>query len=314
MEWTDLARTHLQDHWPDNYENFVHLGVLNGSVFRIFADWVANDFAPSHHSFQPLEIAVVSRQNAADLSQKQTATVVRSNMCHDFVTDALWVLHNNGVQLSAEKAVFRDHIILYATSADEVSHSGFAEQLRSSRKWLRYLRQLTFSVELIRKQFTHAREAFIYNWRLGLNVFLHTEHRDYRLKLTPPFLNYCYLPLAIPPKVHDPLGDIKLCALGMVANASNVTVPWPWGVMLAAEERLDRDEAFLAIVLVAIAAAVVGSTPGRVVLLRASARPKVAASAVPQESSVSPASSAEEAPRSETPRNGRPAAPLRTPR
>ena len=55
--------------------------------------------------------------------------------------------------------------------------------------------------------------------------------------------NYCYLPLAIPPQEHNVFGEDKLCALGLTANTTNSTAPWPWGTLLTVEERMDHPQA-----------------------------------------------------------------------
>jgi len=87
---------------------------------------------------------------------------------------------------------------------------------------------------------------------------VHDEYGDYHaVKLTPPFLNYCYLPLAIPPAVYEPFGSVKLCALGMEANATNQTTPFPLGHLLAVEGNLDHPEVFLMLFLIAVVAAAV---------------------------------------------------------
>lgn len=73
------------------------------TCLRRFSDWVASDFAPQHHAFQPLELADVRRRGV----------LMRSNMCHDFVTDSLWFLYKQGIRLEPEDHVFRDHIIMW---------------------------------------------------------------------------------------------------------------------------------------------------------------------------------------------------------
>lgn len=242
MKWHDGARTQLTLEWNKAYERFVRLGTISGATFVKFTDWVAKEFAPTHNAFQPIEVASVTPGGSPVL--------VRSSMCHDFVTDALWFFYHEGHRMQPESHVFRDHIIMYATDATEVS--SLLEGLHGMRQWGRYLRQLELSLERIRQQFTFAREALIWNWRLRLPAFLHTEHRSYQVQLSPPFLNYCYLPLAMPPEVHDPLGKTKLCALGLEANLTNSTAPWPWGTMLSTEEHLDRWEVPVAILLVTL--------------------------------------------------------------
>eukprot|EP00439_Symbiodinium_sp_Y106_P062299 s113_g9.t1 len=242
MKWHDSARTQLSLEWNKAYERFVRLGTISGATFVKFTDWVAKEFAPFHNAFQPIEVASVTPGGSPVL--------VRSSMCHDFVTDALWFFYHEGHRMQPESHVFRDHIIMYATEAKEAST--LLEGLHGMRQWGRYLRQLELSLERIRQQFTFAREALIWNWRLRLPAFLHTEHRSYQVQLSPPFLNYCYLPLAMPPEVHDPLGKTKLCALGLEANLTNSTAPWPWGTMLSTEEHLDRWEVPVAILLVTL--------------------------------------------------------------
>eukprot|EP00435_Cladocopium_sp_Y103_P014800 s1318_g3.t1 len=240
LHWSNHARTQLELTWPSNYERFVRIGVSTGRTFMKFTDWVAASFAPNHSAFQPLEVADVNSRGF----------LVRSTMCHDFVTDGLRFLYDHGAMLRAEEHVFRDHIIMYATAVELVNSS-----FQSMRRWQRYLRQLELSLERIKKQFTFAREALIWNWRLHLPSFLHSEQQNYQISLAPPFLNYCYLPLALPPEVHDPFGEKKLCALGLKANTTNSTAPWPYGTLLTVEERLDRLEVFVSLFLVASLAA-----------------------------------------------------------
>jgi hypothetical protein len=252
LTFTDAARTQYYDHWPDSYKSFTRLARTNVSIFRVYTEWVINEYAPKFRGFQPLEIAK-ALHNSSGKDDAKAVTLMRSRMCHDFVTDSLWVLYENGVQLGAEEPILRDHIIMYAeeaTNMGKLPSSG-----RKVRQWLRYLRLLALYLEEIKQEFTAGRAALIINWRLGLPVFLHDASGEYEAKLVPPFLNYCYLPLALPPEVHDPMGAMKLCALGMEANMTNGTVPFPWGAELAVEEHLDKDMVLPSLLLVALVAA-----------------------------------------------------------
>ncbi|CAL1169077.1 unnamed protein product [Cladocopium goreaui] len=102
LHWSNHARTQLELTWPSNYERFVRIGVSTGRTFMKFTDWVAASFAPNHSAFQPLEVADVNSRGF----------LVRSTMCHDFVTDGLRFLYDHGAKLRAEEHVFRDHIIM----------------------------------------------------------------------------------------------------------------------------------------------------------------------------------------------------------
>merc|ERR1719158_2477857 len=211
FDWTDFAITQASPFWPDNYDKFFSLGNLNGSVMKHFARWVEKKYAPAYTSFQPLEVVTADG-----------GVAVRSRLCHDFTTDALWVLHDQGVHLQTKEHIYRDHIIVYAAGVKRIDESG-----RYRRQWLRYLRALWLWIEEIKAEFTHGRRALISIWKLGMPGYLHTEHADYQVDLLPPFLNYCYLPLAIPPATPNLFVSQKLCALGMEANLTNTTAPWP---------------------------------------------------------------------------------------
>eukprot|EP00747_Dinoflagellata_sp_TGD_P197501 gnl/TRDRNA2_/TRDRNA2_68932_c0_seq1.p1 gnl/TRDRNA2_/TRDRNA2_68932_c0~~gnl/TRDRNA2_/TRDRNA2_68932_c0_seq1.p1 ORF type:complete len:430 (+),score=90.01 gnl/TRDRNA2_/TRDRNA2_68932_c0_seq1:142-1290(+) len=252
--WDNEAHVQHYPYWPANYSNYVRLGKTKGKVFNRFAHWVNDSFRPTHATFDAVEALVVGENS----NPKSKDFTIRSCMCHDFVTDSLWELYNAGMAMEAEDHIFRDHIIMYAKEIEPVS-LGFGH---FGRQRLRYFRTLHLFVESVKVQFTYARDAIISNWKMGIPVVLRSRNQEYRVWPTAPFLNYCYLPLAIPPKVADPLGDQKLCALPMQARIDNITVPFPMGALLAVEQQLDRGASVITLVLVAFIAAVVGSCSG----------------------------------------------------
>jgi len=258
VEYKAGARMEFYPHWPDSYTNFVKVGRASGTMFRNFTDWVIDVFSPKHSEFQPIEVADVNRAVLATGSnnEQQTMTIVRSRMCHDFVTDALWFFYEVGARLKADDVIFRDHIIMYASAVEEIGPIGAG---REKRRFLRYWRLIGLFLAGIKSQFTYARSALIAGWRLGLPVFLHDQWQDYEIHLVPPFLNYCYLPLAIPPQMHNPFATTKLCALGLEANATNTSAPTPWGPLLAVEERLDKPIPLLGFAAVVFAASAFAS-------------------------------------------------------
>eukprot|EP00929_Paragymnodinium_shiwhaense_P119443 TRINITY_DN9133_c0_g2_i1.p1 TRINITY_DN9133_c0_g2~~TRINITY_DN9133_c0_g2_i1.p1 ORF type:complete len:433 (-),score=72.54 TRINITY_DN9133_c0_g2_i1:215-1513(-) len=246
FDWHDEA--HMEFYigdWPGHYTNFVKLGQFNGSLLLKFADWVVSDYMDNFTAFNPVEVVV------PEAIKKEGQTSIRSRMCHDFVTDSLWMLYESGAKLKAEHVVFRDHIIMYAEKIDKMdADTGF------KKKELRYLRSLFLYLNKIKQQFTHAREALLALWRLRVPIFVHDYKGDYhQVQIVPPFLNYCYLPLAIPPEQYNPFGATKLCALGMEANLTNTTSPWPMGPLLAAEDRLDQATPLTALLITAVVVA-----------------------------------------------------------
>jgi len=244
LRWRNEAEMRQFDSIQDKYENFVRLGRTNGSIANRFAEWASEQYGKVHVNFEPLEVITIATGE----------TSLRSHMCHDFVTDALWFLYREGVRLLAEGLIFRDHIIMYAKDVEPIGDAHTAKSSRVQREWLRHLRVIDLFRGGIADQFTYGRHALAVNWKMGLPAFLRSGHLDYRVRLAPPYLNYCYLPLPIPPKMHSALGSDKLCALAMEANATNTTVPWPWGALLATEQGLDRPESLGAVLFIALVA------------------------------------------------------------
>merc|ERR1711957_587369 len=176
-----------------------------------------------------------------------------SNMCHDFVTNALSALYRDGVTLKPENLLFRDHIIVYGktiTKVDDMMSNPFHK-----RSMLRFYRTCLLYLEKIKQQFTFGRETLVSVWKLGIPAVVYTQQTYYAVELAPPFLNYCYLALAIPPEKHDPLTTNKLCALSIEADFTNSTVPVPFALELGVEEQLDQPEVVISFILVAAAAA-----------------------------------------------------------
>merc|ERR1711957_35806 len=176
-----------------------------------------------------------------------------SNMCHDFVTNALSALYRDGVTLKPENLLFRDHIIVYASSITKVDD--MTSNWWTKRSMLRFYRTCLLYLEKIKLQFTFGRETLVSVWKLGIPAIIYTKQTYYQVQLAPPFLNYCYLSLAIPPEMHNPLTTNKLCALSTESNFTNQTLPVPYGLELGVEEQLDHPEVMLSLVLLAIGAA-----------------------------------------------------------
>jgi len=87
--WRDQAHMEFHTHWPDHYTTFTRVGVLDGTTFFKFVDWINSFYVPRYRAFNPVEIVVPSSDG------KDGHTVLRSRMCHDFVTDSLWRLYED---------------------------------------------------------------------------------------------------------------------------------------------------------------------------------------------------------------------------
>lgn len=238
LEWRNGGGTRQVDHWPKEYTKFTYLGVINGSVYNKYLKWLKKEFIPTHVTFEPVEVV---------LPHKGGGVGVPSRMCHDLVSESLWVLYHMGAVYAPKDDIFRDHIIYYAESFEEVDY----DQLHVKREVLRYFRVFEQNIMKIKKQFTYVREMLIQAYTMGISPFVYRDEKYIRVHMVAPFLNYCYLPLAIPPKHMDILNDPKLCALPMYANTTNQTKTAD-AHLIAAEARLDHPRIHVCFLLTAV--------------------------------------------------------------
>lgn len=244
FRWRNVAHLKFRTHWSSDWTKFVRIAITNGSVINRLSDWVFGTFVTDRDTFDSLEVVSDSKQHT-----------LPSTMCHDFTTDAMRKMWELGVKIVPEDLVFRDHIMLYARKVEHLPN--LMSTGSSRRAYMRYWRMLEIFREQIMDQFTYGRDALLVNWKLGLPMYLTTRHQDYKIWLSPPLLNYCYLPLAIPPRKHNPWGNNKLCALSMSANLTNTTVPWS-AMLIGLEDKLDRPDSLLALLLTAVVTSVMG--------------------------------------------------------
>lgn len=251
FKYRDGAQVLAHTGWGGKYEKFERLGVTNGSVFNAYVRKMVSDFAPRYRAFRPVEVA------SQTLNTTEHGVALRSFMCHDFVTDSLWVLYNLGARYEQTGEMFRDHVIMYVDGYTKLDDS----DRRMARKQLRWLRSLEPYMADVRQEFTNSRVALIGIWKLGVSAFFRNPDGDYVLRLVPPFINYCYLPVALPPVHHDPFISHKLCALGMEANLTNTSAKWPMGHLLAVEDRMDHPQVFISFGLILLSSVVMGAAP-----------------------------------------------------
>lgn len=245
VRWADDAYLEFYPNaQQDRWQQFTEIGQTKGRTFKIWVDWAIHDYAPTHLAFQPAELVLVSQLDKGGQASAGKP-VLSSQMCHDFVTDSLWVLYDLGVRFEAKDDIFRDHIFIYAGSYELAPSSR-----DMMRKYFRYLSLLAVFYAEVAKEFTAARKVLAVAWKLGLPLFHHHTDQDFIVRLVPPFINYCYLPLALPPQKHDPFVKRKLCALGLEANLNNISIPFPAGYLLATANQVDTP---VGLVLVPIA-------------------------------------------------------------
>lgn len=253
--YNDNGHVHTHLGWGRQFEKYEKLSVINGSVFNAYAHRIAVDLAPRFTTFRPVEVAT-----QAPTLNAEHGVALRSLMCHDFVADSLWVLYELGARYTFKPKIYRDHVIMYADEYKRVKH----DDKRMVRKQLRYLRSLEPYMAAIKSEFTNSRVSLIALWKLGMSTFFRSPDGDHLLHLVPPFINYCYIPLALPPVHYNPFAREKLCALGMQSNLTNTSALWPVGHLLAVEERMDELEVFTSFFMIVLSSLVMGAFPSAV--------------------------------------------------
>ena len=206
LNWNNKAHVHVEtgiDH--ERYTNITSLGYTSGKAVNSLSKWIRS-YNKSHNSFEPLELAIEGK-----------GTVIRSQICHDFITDALWVLHeDDSTVFDPENHVFRDHIVLYATEVEELDSVDEYPELWQSI--VSYYEQIKRHMGIINIEFTYARTFFSLMSLKGIDTYLYRGMHKYgntyaKFKLVTPFINYCYMPLFMPPKRAHIFESPRHCAL-----------------------------------------------------------------------------------------------------
>lgn len=208
FEWLNDGAVMFYNEWPSKYENFTKLGTVTGAQYRRYMSW-AEKYNESHVTFDPVEIVVEGR-DPKNASRRITADRVSSRMCHDLVGDSLWYFYDNeGVTFKADKPVYRDHIILFGSKYEEVDIA-VPEQLTAVTNYFKMYYEF---LPLIEKEFTNIRGMLINSEAGGLEPFLYIGKKYYRVTMADPFVNYCYMPMPMPPRRPNFFEDPSFCAL-----------------------------------------------------------------------------------------------------
>jgi len=218
FEWLNDGAVMFYEEWPSKYENFTKLGTVTGAQYRRYMSW-AEKYNESHDTFDPVEI-VIEGKDPKNASRRLTADRVSSRMCHDLVGDSLWYFYDHeGVTFKADKPVYRDHIILFGSKYEEVDIS-VPEQLTAVTNYFKMYYEF---LPLIEKEFTNIRGMLINSEAGGLEPFLYIGKKYYRVTMADPFVNYCYMPMPMPPRRPNFFEDPSFCALETKVSSNSTT-------------------------------------------------------------------------------------------
>lgn len=203
LDWNNKAYVNLDVNIDrERYKNITFLGEATGKAVNQLSQWIYT-YNQTHDTFEPLEIAVEGE-----------GTVVPSTICHDFVTEALWVLYDSGeAQFDPENHIFRDHIVLYGSSVEKVAPP------YSQNDWdsiVGYYENVEAHMGIINVEFTNARIFFARMFARQEPTYLFSGNGGgwyNKFHLTEPYLNYCYMPLYMPPERSNIFTSPKHCAL-----------------------------------------------------------------------------------------------------
>ena len=204
--WNNKANVQVEtgiDH--ERYTNITSLGYTSGRAVNLLSQWIRT-YNKTHDTFEPLELAIAGE-----------GTVITSQICHDFITDALWVLYeDDSTTFDPENHVFRDHIVLYASEMEEVD--SIHDDVDIWQDIVNYYEEIKRHMGIINIEFTYARTFFSLISIRGINSYIYKGTGGYdrgysKFKLASPFINYCYMPLYMPPERADIFTSPRHCAL-----------------------------------------------------------------------------------------------------
>ena len=208
FEWLNDGAVMFYNDWPSKYENFTKLGTVTGAQYQRYMAW-AEKYNESHVTFDPVEI-VIEGKDPKNATRRVTSQRVSSRMCHDLVGDSLWYFYDDmGVTFKPEKPVYRDHIILFGSKFKEVDISDPVQLTAVTNYFKMYYEFLP----LIEKEFTNIRGMLVNSEAGGLEPFLYIGQKYYRVTMADPFVNYCYMPMPMPPRRPNFFEDPSFCAL-----------------------------------------------------------------------------------------------------
>ena len=191
LEWKNAGHFSHHSTLPKQYTD-KHLIASNvsGQVLKQYAKW-AHAYLDNYPTFEPQEVVVDSAGNITVHPQ--------SSMCHDFVTNSLWWLYElHQVTTSSEEPIFRDHIVVFANSVSEVDAADPAEWASVVEYFSTYQSTSSLMADLSRN-FLNLSDVTALFYHMERPLFVYANRSYFRVELTAPVSQYCYLPFAFPP-------------------------------------------------------------------------------------------------------------------
>jgi len=209
MSWRNKGLVRFYTATPKKYTNLTALAKTDGATFHKMVNW-AMEYNNTYDTFDPVEIVIEGKPERR----------VSSRMCHDLVSAGLWFLYEEKVPLHPEKPIYRDHIILFAKDYEAISEEKYKEPA-IRKEIISYFRLFTSWLPLIAKEFTSIRGMLVHANAGKFYPFLYINHVYYKVDIQPPFVNYCYMPIPMPPAKANAFTSQKYCGLEQSLSAKN---------------------------------------------------------------------------------------------
>jgi len=201
IQWMNNGVLRFFDQIPSQFTNFTRIGHIDGNQLNEIIHWLRNEYAGTKTAFDPVEI----------MEANHTYQVLKpSSMCHDVFYQTLDKLVTLGFKPEVKSPIFRDHIMVFASSFEKVE----IEDTSTRREVVRYFRLFQHFMIAIDEEFTNIRGLLEHASAVKVQPFLFKENEYLRINLVEPFVNYCYLSIAMPPNPKSTLANSEhLCAL-----------------------------------------------------------------------------------------------------
>jgi hypothetical protein len=145
-------------------------------------------------------------------------------MCHDFSEESLWFLTNHetqhaqqwkmhGVALNRKAPLLRDYIVIF-TKENSLRQIDMSRSI-NKRHLVRFFRVYLSMLDKLKAQFIYARDTAIKIVALDIFPVLYMRGKYFTCLPHEPIINYCYLPLLLPPynSSLNFISGIRQCAL-----------------------------------------------------------------------------------------------------
>ena len=220
MYWENegTLRYHAEDDgFPSKYTNFTLVGKINPKQFNHIREWFLR-YQEDHQTFEPVEV----------IMHAESEVGLPSSMCHDLFYNALNELHRVGFAPNPSDWILRDHIFVFAKSYELVDETDW----RTRREIARFYRFFLMFMDSINDNFVSIREMLASAEAVNTTAFLYWNRSYYRVELVNPWVNYCYLPVKMPPEKSSFWKDEHQCAQSEAVPAEEVKSTLPWISMM----------------------------------------------------------------------------------